>query len=804
MIRNFFKVAFRNMANHKAFAAINLLGLTTGITACIFILLYVVDEVTYDKFYPNVENIHRMQLHGRIAGQEIHTTTTNSVLGTTMVAEIPGVLQSTRMNDFGNEWIIRKGNNVYAEANLFTADSTYFKVFTHDFIQGSPEGALTGPHKMVITERLANKYFPNESAVGQTLALGDDRTEFMITGVIKDVPRNTHLYFEGLLSIESFDYMNNLTSAWLSNSYITYVTLAPGTDPANVEELLEPIVEQNASPVFKEFMGKTLEEMEKDGAIYRYYSIPVSDIRLYSDVADEPQPQGDINNVYILSAIGLFILIIACINFMNLSTAKSAGRAKEVGLRKTMGSSNRKLVGQFLSESVMYALISTVVALGLTSALMPYFNTLAGKDLGLLQLMNPGIALGVLLIILFIGFLAGTYPAFYLTSFQITETLKGKVRSGMKSGKVRSFLVTFQFWISILLVICTAIVYQQITHMLERNLGFDKERVLMIQDMDRLGESRESFKNELANLTNIEGISYSNNILPGASNNTIFRQDGAEDDHIMGLYFVDEDYLSTLGLEMKEGRFFSKDFPSDTSAAIINEAAVRELNWDNPLSMKLLNFNDGQPEPMNIIGVVKDFNFESIKVNVRPLVLRVTNSGGVLYVRYSDINPQSLISTVEDKWSLFSEGEPMEYTFLDQRFDDLFKTEQRLGTIFTVFTVLAILIACLGLFGLASFTAEQRRKEIGIRKVLGASIWSIILSMSLDFIKLVIIAFVLAIYPAWYIMDRWLSDFSSRVDMSVWVFLVGGFVAIAVAWITVSYQSYQAAKSNPVDSLHYE
>jgi putative ABC transport system permease protein len=491
---------------------------------------------------------------------------------------------------------------------------------------------------------------------------------------------------------------------------------------------------------------------------------------------------------------------------MNLSTAKSAGRAKEVGLRKAMGSTKEKLVGQFLSESTLYAILSTVLALGVVSILLPYFNDLSGKSLMLGDLLHPGIILAILLIVLLIGVLAGTYPAFYLTSFEVAETLKGKLRTGMRSSGIRSFLVTFQFWISILLIICTAIVYQQIQFMRDRSLGFDKEKVIMVENMNRLGNNVKVMENALNASTRIAATSFSNNVLPGTNNTTIFRQEGKDDDHILGTYFVDEDYMETLGLEMEQGRFFSKDFPSDTMAVVLNESAVREFGLENPLEARILNFNFAEPTSMQVIGVIKDFNFESIKTDVRPLILLRTRQDGdnVLYVRYDGNNPGQVVNELEDIWNKLSQGDPIEFTFLNHEFDNLFKAEQRLGKLFTIFTVLAILIACLGLFGLASFIAEQRRKEIGVRKVLGASIWSIIGSMSFDFIRLVLIAFVLAIFPAWYIMDQWLKDFSFRIEISVWVFLLGGVLALLVAWLTVGYQSYQAAKANPVKSLRYE
>lgn len=407
-------------------------------------------------------------------------------------------------------------------------------------------------------------------------------------------------------------------------------------------------------------------------------------------------------------------------------------------------------------------------------------------------------------IIVFVGLMAGSYPAFYLTSFKITETLKGKLKAGMKSGSVRGVLVTFQFWISIILIICTAIVYQQLQYVQDKNLGIDKEHIIMFKNTGRLDNNRAAFKVALEEHSGVESTSFSNNSIPGVNNTTIFRSAGNDADHILATYFADPDHLQTMGFEMAEGRFFSKDFLSDSGAVVLNEAAVAEFGWEDALGKKIFTFNGEAPESKEVIGVVKDFNFESLKTVVRPLIIQLTDTDNVLILRYNGENPSGIVEHAETSWSKFASGEPLEYTFLDDDFDALFRAEQRLGKVFTSFTLIAILIACLGLFGLAAFTAEQRTKEIGVRRVMGASIWGITSLMSKEFVKLVLIAFVLAVYPAYYIMNDWLQGFANKVEMNLWIFVLGGAVALIIAFITVSYQSFRAAKVNPVNSLKYE
>jgi putative ABC transport system permease protein len=453
---------------------------------------------------------------------------------------------------------------------------------------------------------------------------------------------------------------------------------------------------------------------------------------------------------------------------------------------------------------MMYVLIAAVMAVLMVYLLIPAFNMLSGKVILASSLLNPYVLFGIIGMIILVGILAGSYPAFYLTSFKITEVLKGKVKSGMKSGGVRSFLVTFQFWVSIVLIICTSIVYRQLKFVQTKNLGIAKEQVMVINNTRRLADDRNAYKNAIISQTGIVSASYSNNAIPGVNNTTLFRSASSENDHIMATYFADHNHQETLGFEIAQGRYFSKDFASDSVAVVINEAAVRELGWTDPLNERLIDFDSGEEVSMQVVGVVKDFNFESLKTIVRPLVLKLTDRGNVMTVRFEGKETENVIKSAEEEWNKIAQSEPFDYSFLDDDFDALFRAEQRLGRVITTFTVLAIFIACLGLFGLAAYSAEQRGKEIGVRKVMGASIWNISKTLSSEFTKLVGLAFILAIYPAYYLMDLWLADFASRVEISPMVFALAGGVSFLIAVLTVSYQSIKAASTNPIEVLRSE
>lgn len=801
MVKNYLRVAFRAIVKHKFFSIINILGLSVGLASCLFISMYIYDELNYDHFHPDGERIYRMNLHGKLAGQEIHTANTSFPMYKALVDQIPEVEEATRVNNMG-EWIMRNGTMAFNEEGVFAVDSNYFEFFGFELLQGNPETVLNEPNSIVLSQELAKKYFGDEPAVGKSLSIGNDKSEYEVTGVMENPRSNSHLKPRALLSSSTFEFMQQ--TSWLSNSLYTYYKAQEGATSAIVDEKLDPIVETNVTPALKQFINKSLEEFRKEGGIYTYFSFPMYDIHLRSQVQDEEEPPSDISYVYILGGIGIFIMLLACINFMNLTTAKSADRAKEVGLRKTLGSLRSAMIIQFLAESMIYAIGAALLAVIAVYILLPSFNTLSGKVMSFGILLEPAILLTLIGLTLLVGIIAGSYPAFYLTSFKITEVLKGKIRAGVKSGGIRSVLVTFQFLISIVLIICTGVVFMQLQFIQDKNLGIDKEHLLVIEDVSRLETNRTPFKNQLDQNSSIIATSYSNNMVPGVNNTTLFRNRATENDHVMATYYTDEDHNDALGFELVEGRYFSRDFKSDSNAVVINEAAAREMGWENPLEEQIIDFNTGEERVKDVIGVVKDFNFESLKFEVRPLILQLTDVSNILYVRFSGENPADVIEYINNTWDEYSGGDPLQYSFIGEDFDALFRAEQRLGQVFTVFTVMAIFIACLGLFGLAAFMAEQRTKEIGVRKVMGASVWSVTSLMSKEFSKLVGIAFLISLFPAYYIMDNWLDNFASRIDMPFWLFVVSGLSAFVIAWLTVSFQSFKAARANPVKSLRYE
>ena len=800
MIRNYFKIALRNVLKHKFFSFINILGLSIGMMCCLFIFIYVSDELSYDKFHHQYQNIYRVGLIGKIGTQEINVSSTSYPVAGALQQEVPGIEQTVRLWPRENV-VIKRGDKAFTENDLFYADSTFIEFFNFPLIKGDPVAALKDPNSVVITTALAVKYFGNEDPIGKLLTIGNDNQAFKVTGVIEEAPNNSHFKFNALLSFITAD--KDLYHGWTGNSLQTYIRKNPNTSAELINTKLEELVEKNVGPELEQGLGISFSEFKKNGGKYAYYIFPMTDTHLYSTAIQDQFQNSDIKYVYIFSIVGVFILVIACINFMNLSTAKSAGRAKEVGLRKSLGSQRRQLIGQFLSESLIYSLAALVIAIAACYILLPYFNILSGKELSIQSLNDLKFIFGALSLILLVGMLAGSYPAFYLTSFNAVEVLKGKIRSGMKSKGVRSSLVVVQFAISIFLIISTTVVFRQLSYLQNRNMGMDKQGVFTLQHLSRLGTNQEAYKTELLKQTGIAGASFTNNQLPGQQNTTVFREKGSDKDYLFETYYVDHDYRSVLKLEMIEGRFFNST-ESDTLNVIVNEAAVKEFGWDeNTLTKEVLNFNGATPQTMKVIGVIKDFAFESMKDKVRPLILQYSPKLRFLMVRY-DGNPQRAVEQARTLWKTFGSGEPFEYNFLDEKFDALFRNELRLKNIASVFTALAIFVACLGLFALAAFTIEQRTKEIGIRKALGASVPGLTLILSKEFTLLVLISFIPAAGGAWYFSSYWLNTFIFRTDIGIGWFVVSGISALIVAWLTVAFQSIKAAKSNPVNSLRYE
>ena len=787
------------MGKYKFFSAVNILGMSIGIAACLLILLYVVDELSFDRFHEHADRIYQVGLHGKIGGQDIMVANTCPPMAEALVREVPGVKQATRIANFWGAPTLKYGDKTFTEEKVFHADSNFFDFFSYKLIAGDPKTALLEPNTIVLTRHIADKYFGNDDPLGKLITVGGDKT-YKVTGVAEDAPLNSHFIFNVLLSSRSVEQLER--TQWLNNFLFTYFMLDDKTSVASVDAKFRDFVIKYVGPEVEKFMGVSISQMEAQGGAYGFFSTSLTDIHLRPKTRDGLEPGGNIMYVYFFAGIGLFIILIACINFMNLSTARSAGRAKEVGLRKTLGSLRSQMVRQFLTESVLYSLIAVVLALLICYFILPQFNLLAGKQLGMSVFARPLFVVAILVLILLVGIVAGSYPAFYLTSFSAVEVLKGKVRAGMKSKGVRSTLVVFQFALSIFLIIFTGIVYQQIRYMQSRDLGIDKRNVLILPNAGRLGKNKTAFKNAVAQQTGVVKASFTNNSFPGVNNTTVFKSAGSEQDHIMGQYYADYDHQDVLRFELKEGRYFSRDFPSDSTAILLNEAAVKEFGFAHPLQEELL-YNDDKPERLKIIGVFKDFNFESLKNEIRPLAIRLTNDSYQMMIRYEG-NPADVIARVEAVWKQQVPGEPFDYKFLDENFDQSFRSEQRMGQLFTVFSGLAIFIACLGLFALAAFMAEQRTKEIGIRKAMGATTTGLTLMLSKEFTKLVIIAFLPAAGVAWFVVNSWLAGFAYRIDVDPWIFIGSGVTATAIAWCTVSFQSIKAAAANPVHSLRYE
>jgi putative ABC transport system permease protein len=802
MLQNYFKVALRNILKHKFYSLLNIAGLALGLMACFLIGLYVYDEVTYDQFHKDSQNIYCIALHGRIGGQDIQTASSCPPLSQAMVENIPGVEQAIRLNQWGN-LVIKYEDKAFTESKALLADSNFFEFFSFKLLEGDAKTCLKEPNTMVMTKKSVEKYFGNEPAIGKIVTVGEKNTAFKVTGIVEEAPSNSQFQYDMIISSASDDVMRK-AQYWTNNSLYTYYRKNPNTPTSEIDINLRKLMIEHVGPELEAGFQKTFEEFERDGGIYSYYSYSLESSHLYrTELNDGFSPGGDIKYVYIIGAVGIFILVIACINFMNLSTARSASRAKEVGLRKTLGSVRSKLILQFLSESFVYTLVGTVVAFAGVYLLLPAFNLLSGKELSFNVMYSPVILGSIAVIFLGVSLLAGSYPAFYLTSFNPVDVLKGKARAGMKSKGIRSTLVVVQFTISIALIICTMVVYNQLNFLQEKNIGLDKQNVLVLRNTARLANNQDAFRESLNNQTGIVKASYTNNVFPGVNNTTVFRSAGTTQDRILSTYNADYDHLNVLKMELTLGRFFSKDFPSDSTACVINEAAVRELGWPNPLNEKLTNFSGPKPKDLKVIGVVKDFNFESFKEHVRPMVIVLNARSNNLLIRYEG-NAQDAVASVETLWKKYASHEPFEYTFLDENFDGLFREEQRLGKVFSVMTGIAIFVACLGLMGLASFTAEQRTKEIGIRKVMGATVSSVNTLLSKEFMILVAIAFVAASGLAWYAMDSWLGTFAYRINLGPELFVLSGLIAAIIAWLTVSFHFIKAARSNPSDALRYE
>ncbi|MEQ9425574.1 MAG: ABC transporter permease [Cyclobacteriaceae bacterium] len=811
MVKNYINVALRNLLKHKFYSGINILGLTVGITCFLMIFLYVQHELSYDKFHTGYEDIYRLDFSGILNAEEIIIAVASAPAKDALVADFPEVIDGIRFRTQGNFLVKQKdGTETLKEENVSYVDANFFDFFTVPLIRGDEKSALSAPNTLALSESASKKYFGDEDPIGKVLVL-DNRHDYEVTAVYEDIPNNSHFDFDMLLSMEGLEEAR--MPIWMSFNFNTYFKLQPGTDPAVVDAKFPAIVKKYIGPEIQRFMGASFDEFAAAGNKMAYFLFPMTDIHLQSDKMAELAPNGDIKYIYIFSAVAFFILLIACINFMNLSTARSANRSKEVGIRKVMGAYRHQLIRQFLAEAMIMSLVSFLLALAFTALLLPYFNDLAAKSLQFSDLINPTFIGSAVAAMLFVGLIAGSYPAFYLSGFRPVEVLKGKLNLGMKSGGLRSVLVVFQFWLSVIMIAGTAVVFDQLDYIQNKKLGFDKDQIIMLHDAWVMGDKVESYKNEVLQNTKILNGTITSFLPVGTSNNnTVFfpgTSPEGQNTYVMSNWRVDYDYIPTLGMELVAGRNLSRDFPSDSLGIIINEAAARQLGFEDPLGETITTFGGDDPsspeyDSYKIVGVVKDFHYESLRTNITPLVLYLGHSRGYVSFKIQGNDVQETVSFLQKKWDEFAPGQPFAYSFLDQRFSSIYENEQKIGNIFSVFAFLAIFIACLGLFGLAAFTAEQRYKEIGVRKVLGASITSIMALLSKEFIKLMIIAFVLAVPLAYYGMDLWLQDFAFRTELQPMTFVLAGVITFVISWTTMSFQSLRAARTNPVKALRDE
>ena len=813
MLNNYFKTASRNLTKHKAFTAINIIGLSIGLATCLSIILYVVDELSYDRFNKNADRIFRPNLIVRFGGTDQSYAGMPSPAAADIKRAFPEVENTTRLAQASlwqpEGFHVKKGDQTIQEEHIAWADPSLFSLFTLPMTEGNANTALVDPRSVVITESTARKYFGRTTnVVGQPLVFNDTIIN-TITGVIKDIPRQSHFNFDFFLAMSSLPASKGIY--WGGGGINTYLLLRPGTD----YKKLEPRIAEMAMEKTESLYDGGVAAFEKSGNRIRADLSPLTAIHLHSNRQQETGRNGSSQYVFIFSAIAILILLIACVNFMNLSTARSVIRAREVGVHKVLGSRRSGLITQFLTESMIVTCLSTIIALLLTWLTLPLFNQLADKDLHFTPQTLSWLIPSAAALIIIVGLLAGSYPAFVLSAFRPIDVLKARFFQGgngskaSKGGGFRSMLVVFQFSISIFLIIGTLVIYTQLHYIQTRNLGCDRSQVLIIRNTTPLGAGAEVLKQKLRQINGVTSATLSNYLPTGEKRNRaallptpIYDQKKAI---ILEWWPVDEDYLTTLGMQLKAGRNFSKQMGTDDSAVIINESAARLFAIRDPMGQFLYRFPyPGPTEQYHVIGIIKDFNFNSLRENVTPLVLRRRASYGALSLRVSTDNLPTLMAQVKDAWKTVAPDQQLEYSFMDADFNATYRSEQRIGTVCLVFTALAISIACLGIFGLAAYAAERRSKEIGIRKVLGASVPLIIRLLSTDFIKLVAVAIGIATPLAWLAMQKWLQEFAYRERMPWWVMAIGGLTAMLIALLSVSFQAIKAAVANPVESLRSE
>ncbi|MFC1555796.1 ABC transporter permease [candidate division KSB1 bacterium] len=792
MFKNYLKIAVRNMNKNKGFTFINITGMAIGFSCFILITLWINNELSYDRFHEKADRIYRVTSGGIVGETEIRQTMTSAILPSTLRNDFPEIEQTATLTHKYN-LLCRYEDKTFYEYNVIGADSAFFDVFSFNLIKGNPKTALKNPGSIVLTEAAAIKYFGDADPLGKAITF-NDALETTVTGVVENVPDNSHFHFDMLFSLSSLPGSRN--TSWYSNDYITYIVLQEGYPHEQLEAKFPDFV-------LRYYLNGDTSWLEK-GNSWEYSLQPLTDIHLRSDIEVEFEANGNAGYVYIFTTAAFIILLIACINFMNLTTAKYSIRTKEIGIRKTIGSTRKQLILQFLSESILISIIASITGLLIVLFTLPHFYSFIGKELILSDFDLLPISLVFILIVLFAGLITGSYPAFYLSSFKPNAILRGNIYRCAGKPWLRNALVVFQLSASIVLILGTFVIGRQLDFVRNTSLGFEKENVIVIKNAESLGAQKSTFKSTLEGYAGINAVSGSYSVPGTHFINYGFRPENSEG-ITLNMTFCEPEYLEVLNLEMIKGRFFSGDFPSDSTAIIINETAAKLLDWKDPIGKIFTSLGHS----FHVIGVVKDFHYKSMHQIVRPMALlnldlKLGWSENYITARMNTENTPETIEFIQLSWQSFSGGKPFEFSFLDDDYDDLYNNERQTGRVFLIFSFLAIIIASLGLYGLTSFIASQRTKEIGIRKVLGSSVQKITLMLMKDFLKWIFVSNVIAWPLGFFIMRKWLQNFAYRVDLEWYSFIISGIITFLVLIITVNFQVIKAARANPVDSLKYE
>ncbi|MGN6397343.1 MAG: ABC transporter permease [Mucilaginibacter sp.] len=805
MIKNFIITALRNLKRNKIFSFINVFGLSVGLTCCMLISAYLYKELTYDTYPANADQIYRVELHSNSGDASADFPNVDIAVGPGIKNAFPEVTDVTRIESRGPVFV-KYNNTKFKEEKIIDADASFFYMFSIPLADGDNGNALTEPNTIVLTRDFEKKYFGGASSLNKIITV--DGKPLKVTGIIERFPENSHFHADAIISSSTY-ISPTRKMTWSNIGYYTYISVRPNTDIKKLEAGFKGLVAEHVVPEVQNDMGISLAEAQKTVNSFVFFLEPLKDIHLHSATKYEFEANGDIHYIYIFGALALFILLLACINFTNLSTASSTKRSKEIGIRKVLGSEKNALVSQFLTESVILTAIAMLFALGFIYLLLPYFNNLAGKNITIGFFFSSAALIAETLLILFVGIVAGIYPAFFLSSFKILSVLKGHgTAPSAGRGRLRSSLIVLQFSISTALIIATFVVYQQLHFMQDKKLGYNKDQVLVINDANTLGSNISAFKQQLLTDSRVVNATISDNI-PGykrMGGTEVYASDipaGGKQLPI-NIYWIESSYIPTMGMQIARGRNFYPEGNADSVSIILNESAVRDLGFRNTDPIGKTIIRSGQRH-YTVVGVVKDFNYTSAKQKIAPLMmLPANNSAGSVIVRIKTADVHQLVDNISSKWASFHPEAPFSYSFLDQQFASLYSTEQRTSHIFTSFAVIAVIIASLGLFGLAAFMIRQRVKEIGIRKVLGASPAGITLMISKEFLRLILIAALVAFPLTWFAMNKWLQDFAYRIEIQWWVFVLAGGIALLVAAITISFQSVKASLANPVKSLRSE